>query len=78
MNFSEIAQRKEQYFKEHLINKFQEINIPYNYLMYPANGRPTAIITDPSLIDLSRYKLTTPVIDEDGYRLDSQGNRLYL
>lgn len=78
MNYSEIAQKKEKYFKEHLINKFQEFTLPYDYLMYSANGKPTAIITNPELIDTSKYKPSLPTVDEDGYRLDADGNKLYI
>lgn len=45
--------------------------------MYASNGKPTAVITDPSLLDLSVYKSTIPVVDEDGFRLDASGNKLY-
>lgn len=77
MNVSEILQKKEAYFKEKLQDKFQNIVVPYNYLMYASNGKPTAVITDPSLLDLSVYKSTIPVVDEDGFRLDALGNKLY-
>lgn len=77
MNFSEIKQKKDRYFKEKLIEKFQKISVPYDYLMYASNGKPTAIITTPKLLDKSVYKETYPVVDEEGYRVDHLGNQLY-
>ena len=46
--------------------------------MYSANGKPTAIITNPELIDTSKYKPSIPTVDEDVYRLDADGNKLYI
>ena len=77
MNVSEIMQRKDSYFKEKLYDKFKDINIPYDYLMYSSDGKPTAIITNPELLDLSIYKSITPVVNEDGFRLNSNGDELY-
>ena len=49
-------------------------------MLYDTNGKPTAIIFNKDSLDLDNdinYVLQTPVVDEDGYRLDSEGNKTY-
>lgn len=76
MNFSEIQQLKDVYFKNKLEDKFKIIDVPYDYLMYSSKGTPTIILVD-SEVDNSIYHSVTPVVDEDGYRLDANENKLY-
>lgn len=80
MNFAEILQRKESYFKEKLLEKFNSpdnINLENAILLYPSNGKATVIVSD-----INNYKLNTtteiePIINEEGYRIDRNQDTLY-
>lgn len=76
MNFSEIQQRKESYFKEKLINKFEDIGVQYDYLFYTSSGVPTLVYTNPNP-DIKGYVENTPIVDEEGYRIDNNENQMY-
>ena len=77
---SEINQKKEQYFLERLATRF---NLPavenldsYSGIFYTNDG--TVVLTTHAVDNLpTNAVLTTPVVDEDGYRLDKHGDRLY-
>ena len=77
MNFSEIQQRKKEYFLEHLQDKFKnDLGLNADYILYKANGASIPVFTAP-IADLNGYIELTPTIDEDGYRIDSDGERMY-
>lgn len=78
MSYSEIRQRGPAYFKEKLIDKYQEISIPSDFVMYDSNGKPTGIIINPETINPTLLNQITPVVDPDeGCRIDNHGNLLY-
>jgi hypothetical protein len=82
MNFAEIQQRKEEYFYEHLVQKFDKQTlkgfVPYDYMLFTNKGIPTAVVTDKSIIDNSSYFIPTlPRVNEDGYRIDKHGEKMY-
>lgn len=77
MNFSEIQQRKEAYFREKLINKFTDVGVNYDYLLYSSDGSQTLVYTDKNNLDLKNYIKSSPILDEDSYRVDNHNNQMY-
>lgn len=83
MNFSEISQKKEMYFYEHLKKRYSELDVKdldltkASTILFSSDGTPT-IITDIETIKNSQYYVEAyPIIDEDGYRVDNHGEQMY-
>lgn len=79
MNFSEIMQKKEDYFKENLLKKFDDFldfNLNYDYLLYTSKGTPTIVYTKLT-DDIKKFVPGEVIVNEDGYRLDQEGNIMY-
>ena len=77
MNFSEIQQKKESYFKEKLLDKFKDVGMHYDVLLYTSDGTPTMVYVNGDSPDLKLFTKALPVVDEDGYRVDRNGNQMY-
>ena len=84
MNFSEISQKKTGYFYDKLVERFSDISMndqvfDYDVVFYNMKGQPTRILLDtdpnnPLQFDLT-YELSYPVVDEDGWRLNEDGEK---
>ena len=86
MNWSEISRLRDEYFYRSLIERFADIKdndgliVNYDILLYDSNGTPTAILFEKEELNLNNdpnYIVSYPTVDDDGYRLDAEGNKLY-
>lgn len=80
MNFSEIMQKKENYFREKLIDRFNHLfdgeDLQYDYLLYQATGNPVIVYTkEDSRLD--KFIPSNPIIDDEGYKVDANGRKQY-
>ena len=86
MNFAEISQKKADNFYDKLVERFSDISMndqvfDYDVVFYNMKGQPTRILLDtdpnnPLQFDLT-YELSYPVVDEDGWRLNEDGEKIY-
>lgn len=86
MNFAEISQKKDLYFYEKLVERFSDISMNdnvfnYDVVFYNMKGQPTRILLDinpdnPLTLDMT-YESTYPVVDEDGWRLNEDNEKMY-
>jgi hypothetical protein len=86
MNFAEISQKKTGYFYDKLVERFSDISMndqvfDYDVVFYNMKGQPTRILLDtnpnnPLQFDLT-YELSYPVVDEDDWRLNEDGEKMY-
>ena len=80
MNFSEIMQKKENYFKEKLIDRFNHLfdgaDLQYDYLLYQATGNPVIVYTkEDSRLD--KFIPSNPIVDDEGYKVDANRRKQY-
>lgn len=79
MNFSEIAQLKDGYFYSKLKEKFQQPQIDLtnsDIVFYDISGTATLIKLPENEIPKSAFPVDVK-LNEDGYRIDNKGNKLY-
>lgn len=83
MNISEISQRGADYFKEKLQNRFMNdvAAIDSNgYMLFTTDGEQTNVMSKAEFEaagDTRDYIEVDPDIDEEGYRLSEDGNKMY-
>ena len=80
MNFSEIMQKKENYFREKLVDRFNHLfdgeDLQYDYLLYQATGNPVIVYTkEDSRLD--KFIPSNPIVDDEGYKVDANGRKQY-
>lgn len=80
MNFSEIMQKKENYFREKLVDRFNHLfdgeDLQYDYLLYQATGNPVIVYTKEDS-RLNKFIPSNPIVDDEGYKVDANGRKQY-
>ena len=79
MNHSEIQQKGAKYFRDKLSSsKFADCTaVDYDYLLYSSDGRPTAVVLTDEFDGKELCEQVSPIVDDDGYRIDANNNKLY-